>query len=617
MKLTKYILINILLLTLSCCNNNVSNNESINNSELSDSSISNSLSSDLSWFNVCTGDNFISPNLDSELSINILLKTNNQNKVYKDIGNFCFDENDPQYDNYTYHPEDVNSFETARLFASASAFKRLAPGIKINLQTYTDENKIDFEYDYYHITNNFEKYLKLGKLFDLKIASNMELYHCFNEYLMSRFNYGGFQVAFPYTVIPKGIYVNTNDLSKYSIVEDNYEQYVNSFTYEKFINSLMKATNEIHFGINSMNPEMLSYSLKGIYQNYIDNQKIDLTSESVTNDVSSLLEYENKIAKYISTNKSIDDKQSFYVDELYTFMNSNMTLEEHRFYIDRHNYIYVKDINPKIDLLPYPMIYNNEVFTYGLEVEGLGVIDARNYTNNKEKAMNENIIAASFIMFSCIDPRAIEQLSFVKFQIPIDNIDNEFYRNKKIEYKNALTLPVSKRGNKLSWQANDEYVHIHDPAEDYFDNWSYQLFNYFSKNNIFLTNDEDLDVEDFSNLTYGIKAMLDSIYMLDGFNDDIVTCLAVNNELIDKTNDIFSLWNNRYYDSDELIINTSKYVEKVINNLSLIEEDINNKINRNWSEFNDVFKKVYLDDENMPCYNMLDFSERKEYDGTR
>ena len=106
-------------------------------------------------------------------------------------------------------------------------------------------------------------------------------------------------------------------------------------------------------------------------------------------------------------------------------MNSNMTLEEHRFYIDRHNYIYVKDINPKIDLLPYPMIYNNEVFTYGLEVEGLGVIDARNYTNNKEKAMNENIIAASFIMFSCIDPRAIEQLSFVKFQIPIDNIDNE------------------------------------------------------------------------------------------------------------------------------------------------------------------------------------------------
>ena len=617
MKLTKYILINILLLTLSCCNNNVSNNESINNSELSDSSISNSLSSDLSWFSACTGDNFNSPNLDSELSINILLKTKNQNKVYEDIGNFCFDENDPQYDNYIYHPEDVNSFETARLFASASAFKRLAPGIKINLQTYTDENKIDFEYDYYHITNNFEKYLKLGKLFDLKIASDMELYHCFNEYLMSRFNYGGFQVAFPYTVIPKGIYVNTNDLSKYSIVEDNYEQYVNGFTYETFLNSLMKATNEIHFGINNMNPEMLSYSLKGIYQNYIDNQKIDLTSESVTNDVSSLLEYENKIAKYISTNKSIDDKQSFYVDELYTFMNSNMTLEEHRFYIDRHNYIYVKDINPKIDLLPYPMINNNEVFTYGLEVEGLGVIDARNYTNNIEKAMNENIIAASFIMFSCIDPRAIEQLSFVKFQIPIDDIDNEFYRNKKIEFKNALTLPVSKRGNKLLWQANDEYAHIHDPAENYFDNWSYQLFNYFSKNNIFLTNDEDVDVENFSNLTYGIKAMLDSIYMLDGFNDDIVTCLAVNNELINKTNDIFNLWNNRYYDSNELIINTSKYVEKVINNLSLIEEDINNKINTNWSEFNDVFKTVYLDDENMPCYNMLDFSERKEYDGTR
>lgn len=617
MKLTKYILINILLLTLSCCNNNVSNNESINNSELSDSSISNSLSSDLSWFSACTGDNFKNPNLDSELSINILLKTKNQNKVYEDIGNFCFDENDPQYDDYRYHPEDVNSFETARLFASASAFKRLAPGIKINLQTYTDENKIDFEYDYYHITNNFEKYLKLGKLFDLKIASDMELYHCFNEYLMSRFNYGGFQVAFPYTVIPKGIYVNTNDLSKYSIVEDNYEQYVNGFTYETFLNSLMKATNEIHFGINNMNPEMLSYSLKGIYQNYIDNQKIDLTSESVTNDVSSLLEYENKIAKYISTNKSIDDKQSFYVDELYTFMNSNMTLEEHRFYIDRHNYIYVKDINPKIDLLPYPMINNNEGFTYGLEVEGLGVIDARNYNKNKENAMNENIIAALFIMFSCIDPRAIEQLSFVKFQIPIDNIDNEFYRNKKIEYKNALTLPVSKRGNKLSWQANDEYTHIHDPAKDYYDNWSYQLFNYFSKNNIFLTNNEDVDVENFSNLSYGIKAMLDSIYMLDGFNDDIVTCLAVNNELINKTNDIFNLWNNRYYDSNELIINTSKYVEKVIKNLSLIEEDINNKINTNWSEFNDVFKTVYLDDENMPCYNVLDFSERKEYDGAR
>lgn len=111
--------------------------------------------------------------------------------------------------------------------------------------------------------------------------------------------------------------------------------------------------------------------------------------------------------------------------------------------------------------------------------------------------------------------------------------------------------------------------------------------------------------------------MLDSIYMLDGFNDDIVTWLAVNNELINKTNDIFNLWNNRYFDSNGLIVNTSKYVEKVINNLSIIEEYINNKINANWSEFNDVFKTVYLDDENMTCYNMLDFSERNEYDGTR
>ena len=43
-------------------------------------------------------------------------------------------------------------------------------------------------------------------------------YDSYNEFFMTRFNFGGFQAAIPLQVQPWGIFVNTGDLEKYYVV---------------------------------------------------------------------------------------------------------------------------------------------------------------------------------------------------------------------------------------------------------------------------------------------------------------------------------------------------------------------------------------------------------------
>ena len=72
--------------------------------------------------------------LNAQVEIDFLVYIEGQRDRLPDIGNYCWDKTDPQYSAYRYHPEDVTSIEMARYFGAAQAFKKLAPGVKINLQ---------------------------------------------------------------------------------------------------------------------------------------------------------------------------------------------------------------------------------------------------------------------------------------------------------------------------------------------------------------------------------------------------------------------------------------------------------------------------------------------------
>ena len=78
--------------------------------------------------------------LNANVDIDFLIYIVGQDNVMNDIGNYCWDETDPNYDQYRYHPKDVSSVEMARWVAAAQAFKKLAPGVKINLKYCTSDD---------------------------------------------------------------------------------------------------------------------------------------------------------------------------------------------------------------------------------------------------------------------------------------------------------------------------------------------------------------------------------------------------------------------------------------------------------------------------------------------
>ncbi|MCI5745272.1 MAG: extracellular solute-binding protein [Erysipelotrichaceae bacterium] len=584
--------------------------------------------------------------LNANVSIDFLVYIEGQDGYITDIGNYSPDPNDTTY---RYHKDDVTSIEMAKYFGAASAFKKLAPNVKINLR-YCSIGDYDYTLKDYvgmhngslpHLmwgTRHVVEQLSDGYCYDLSRYADSEYYQQYNEYFMSRFNFGGFQAGLPIAGEPWGVFVNLNNLEEYSIVSDvvdetlqqntdAYKEWVDNFTWDNFVSAVDRSTNDTHAGLSRVVEYFTSYSVPSINSQFIANGSVDISSSEVINTITKLLNYEQTLSQncvymydMTSTGHTAKDNfpnaknwlgtQNFVVDQYCTFYaEAPWALTTISQYAKEHS------SNIKADFLPYPKLDADTSAYSGIAVEGLTVGNqcpiGTVCTEDKQLEMD---VAAYFAMFMGLDPRAIQARSEVT------------YNFNGTDFTGDLALPITKRGSKFSFQTENPDL---DPAIDYVDNWTYQMKKWFDVYDLYVIADEngnkDADVEYFSNITYGLVKMLDSVYMLDGIGDDYVTCLNYWNEPVavpdidsedEKTKDIFANWCGRFTrfidkDTQTGTLGTDSYVTTVIARLAEIENEINDNTNIAWLFLQECVDNMYGSGK----YDVLDRSYRNSYEG--
>ena len=664
-KLLMLLAIPLLVSSVSGCGNKTSDPLSGSDRPINTDEVSSS--KDESWsFTQVIEDRDLLPSdvANANVEIDLVMYIEGQNGTMPDIGNYTPDPNDPSR---KYHPADVSSIEMAKFVGAAAAFKKLCPGVKINLMYCTSSEYESLVREYnnqkghlphlMHSTTTVWEMMSAGYLNDLSVYSDTEYYQQYNEFLLSRFNYGGFQGAVPFAMYPWGIFVNMDSLEKYNVVSDTidgeslectdeYKQWVENFTWASFMDACRKSNTETHAGMSKMYSDIASYSIASIYPSFVSEGKVDLSSSEVISTMSKVLEYENELAKlcvydysdvslsynptkkeYFSNAASWRGVENFVKDQYSTFMaEAPWSLPTISQYVASNNEKALTDssvapIDIHVDYLPYPKVDEDSTAYSGV---GVSAMAAGNLCPVGDKdglehcysstAKLEMEVAAYFAMFMGLDPRAIESRSQVRY----------IHDNK--EYVGDLSLPLAKRNAKFNWQIDEAYADIEDPAEDYDDNWQYQLALWLDLYNIYKTNDEPADVRYFSNVPYGLLTLLDSVYMLDGIGDDYVTALNPTNEPVNVPDggdikDIFLKWKERYTtfanpDTNDGVLGTSGYVSAVMSNLSDLEEDINSNADIAWGFLQESVDLYYFDSKFNPIYNVLDKSYRNNYEGS-
>ena len=578
----------------------------------------------------------------ANVSIDLLVYIEGQNGRLPDIGNFS---NDESVKGYRYYPKDVSSIEMAKYFGAANAFKKLCPGVQINLafcniadypgavRQYKEGNG--------HLphlmwgTDHCVQMLSYGYNYDLSHYSDSAYYDQYNDYLMTRFNYGGFQAAFPISSEPWGILTNASDLVKYNLVSSvldsdtslpssDYKNYVSDFTWERFTNSITQATDidNHHAGISKVVEWFVDYSLPTIYEQFIRTGTVDLTSPETTEKITRLLTYENNIAtqkqtvyKYglvdggapqTGSNPDTDTypsaaawngRDNCVLDNYCTLWGeapwaigtvssriSTINEEAANGEIDSDTGQPISEITDKFDVLPFPKYDSSSTAYTGIAVEGMTVGNqcpiGTECTAEKQLEMD---VAAYFTMFMGLDPRSIESRS------------NIHYIFNGEDYYGDATFPLSKHGSRFAWQI-DGTLSENDPASAYEDNWQYQMANYFKVYNAYVTDGKEADVVTFRNIMPGITAVLDSVYAIPGIGlDDYVTCLNYYNEPVDIADDTGQS-------------TTGQYVSKVLSNLQDLETDINTHSIEAWAYLEECVDAYYGEG----LYNMVE----KNDDGT-
>ena len=604
--------------------------------------------------------------LDAEVEIDLLIYIEGQRDRLPDIGNYCSDVNDPNYSKYRYHPEDVSSIEMAAFFGGASAFKKLAPGVKINLQFCNSSDFDQMVQDYTdakdhvpHImwaTSSCVEMLQRGFNHDLSEYSDSDYFNQYNEYLLSRFNFGGFQAGLPIAMDPWGIFVNLDALEDFGIVNstldkdlgepsDEYKEWVDNFTWKSFVDTVKRTNNENHAGLSKVYPNFVSYSLGSLFNQYMFDGTVDLSSPEIIETVKQLIEYESELAQYCvykydetSVGTVAKDQftnaapwagnRNFVEDEYCTFYGeAPWAIDTLSSYISSHNAKVAEDttgtmkpLDTKIDYLPYPKVSDDADSYSGVGISGLtfGNLcpvgeDGREHCATATSQL-EMDVSAYFAMFMGLDPRAIESRANLEY------IFND------VKYVGDLTLPLSKRGSKYKWQEDDAYSHIPDPAKEFDDNWQYQLSLWFDVYDAYVTNDEPADVVNFTNIAYGLLTMLDSVYMLDGFGDDYVTCINYNNEPKsipdgDDFKNVFQDWNDRYTlyadDTNQGALGSATYASTVISQLATLEKNINDNAATTWMYLQECIDNYYYDENFESIYDILDRTARNSYEGSR
>ena len=599
----------------------------------------------------------------AELEIDFVVYIEGQNGRIPDIGNYT---NDPNDTSRKYHPKDITSIEMAKYFGAAAAWKELCPGIKINLQycSISEYPELIREYNNQkgHLpqlmwgTDHVVEMLGIGYNHDVSEYADSEYYEQYNEYFMSRFNFGGFQAGLPIAAEPWGVFVNLNSLEEYKIVSDTvadgecteeYKEWVDNFTFENFVDAARKSTTDTHAGLSKVVEYFTSYAMESVNASFIKDGTVDLQSEEVLSTMQKLLEYEQELSQYCvyqyndtSFGSNLVKKdyytnaagwkgtENFVKDQYHTFYaEAPWALTTISQYVNAHNEKALTDssivpLDTKVDFLPYPKVDEDAQAFTGIAVEGLtvgnlcpvGEKDALPHCYSSDARL-EMKAATYFAMFMGLDPRSIESQSQVKYVFDGTN------------YTGHLSLPLTKRNIKFEWQESGEIEDVMpDPAKDYEDNWQYQLALWFDVYDLYLTNDEPADVEYYSNITYGLVQMLDSIYMLDGIGDDYVTCLNFWNEPVNipdggDVKDIFDRWQGRFTrfrneETNDGVLGTPGYVAAVLANLADVENEINENSATAWSFLQECVDTYYFDEYYNSMYNVLNKSYRNEYEGS-
>lgn len=623
--------------------------------------------------------------LNAKEEIDLLVYIEGQENKKNDIGNYS---NDPNDSGRKYHPKDISSHEMVRWFAAASAFKKIAPGVKINLiycpiDKYNDKIK-----EYYDATGHLPELmwgtdhvvemLQKGYCTDLSEYSSSEYYKAYNEYFMTRFNFGNCQAAFPISAEPWGVFVNLDILEDSanpvvsSVFEDGYctdeyKEWVDNLTIDTFADAVKKTHNAQHAGLSKVVEYFTSYAMSSINESFIRDGKIDLTSESVKAKLQHMIEKENELSQYCnykydktSTGVMAKDEynvqnwhstQDFAVDHECTFyaeapwalplvsqyITSAVKEGDNGLPLTDTNGNYIPNMevrSTKVDFLPYPKADADSDSYTGIAVEGMVIGNQFRMENGQKVATQTNAklkqdIAAYFTMFANLDPRALKERTEIKY----------IFNGQ--EFAGSLSLPLIKQNYKFSWQNDPEKVELMggDPSAEFVDNWSYQLSEWFKLYNVYLTNEEDPDVTNFTNMTYGLVKMLDSVYALENVGDEsdnYVRCLNYWNEPVridvgsGVEKGIFDNWQGRFTfyrvaNEDENgdtyytnVIGTDTYVGTIMDRLAEMEEYINENSENAWAYLADLVNTMYYDENGNPLYPDITNREiRNHYEGSR
>ena len=604
--------------------------------------------------------------LDANVDIDFLIYIEGQDSAKPDIGNYCWDESDPNYASYRYHPEDVSSVEMARWFGAAQAFKKIAPNVKINLKYCNSRDYDTRVQDYVQTYGHYPELMwtsdKIitaatnGWVTDLSRYQDSEYYQQFSEFLLSRYNLGGLQAAFPMSTNPWGFFVNLDILSDPTnpIVinyesddgynSDEYIDWIDNLTYETYLNAIKQATNSQHAGISQMSSHVLSYAVGSIYDSFVSNGTVDLASDEQRMKIQRLLEMENEMSHYsvypydeANTKITIPyyKAKSDYPEAHNWSATKNFCKDQYSLFMTESpwgvaniaNYIMSNsedsDIVKNIDFIPYPRVSEDDEQYTAVGVGGLVVGEQCPIEDGVRKCFDRNSelkmdVAAYFTMFADLDPRSIDARNKVQ------------YVHDGTRFTGDLDLPLCKKGSKFSWQYDDDVLALYpDPAEDFDDNWSYQLYNWLNKYRVYLTNDEEPDIKSFSNIRYGLYKQLNALYMLD---QDYISAICYNvepdtYEQAGELYDLFDEWDNRYVyyaelnDSDGTysgVLGSSTYVSTIMSHLSDIETKINSNTKAVWEYIKDKLSWYYYDEDGDALYpDADDRSYRTNYEGSR
>ena len=598
--------------------------------------------------NFVNGDISVIPDdiIDQNLEIDILVDFLLVNDEYEDIGSYSpyYNEQGVPYDPETnqtkkYGPEDLSSLEMARYFSAASEFNKIVPNVKINIHSNLPRYKSAHKHlpHLIYVSDNADSRLLDGYATDVSQYSNTTYYKAYNEFLLTRYNYGGFQSAFPTYIEPWGIFVNTNDLVKYNIVNDvhqdgvnsnEYKNWVDNFTWESFIDAVKKASNDTHAGLSKVVEYFTSYSLSTIYNQYVTTGSVDFTSSKANAALTKLLTWENELVSDSKNTIYLYDDFSFgNMLDTNRFPNATSWNANKNFYEDQYCTFFAdspwilssisQSINTAglsdeiaVDFLPYPMIDETSNQYSGVALGGLSVgnqtpLDYLGTTtydgySSLEEALKYQEVAAYFAMFIGVDPRVVKANSESKFKL------------YETEYSGSATLPLTKKGFKYPAQKDASS----DPAKDYEDNWQYQMAQWLYINDAFVTNDLSADVLDFSNVTYGLVKVLDTIY---GNN---VTSISYWTSLVKYYeaggyDDIFTKWTGRFFNyADKSTykgkLGSAEYVATVLNNLSATEQHINEYAKKARRNLQNKLDQHYGKGK----YDVSDMNYRNNYQGS-